>query len=227
MNKGIATITPQERWEIVNKHISIQAQTHVDYTLVFHILLFFSLLAIVGFYWNYQLKKHNAELIKVSETDTLTGLSNRIKLDVQFGLELDRAKRYHRPLSIILIDIDNFKKVNDDLGHLMGDKILVDLAQVANVNIRSTDTIGRWGGEEFLVICPETPLSEALLVADRIRRAIQENSFASKREHTVSSGVAMLIDDESVDSLLHRADTYLYHAKKNGKNQACSLQGSC
>ncbi len=116
LNKAINTITPEERWQIVNKHVSINAQTTVDYKLVFHILILFSVLAMIGFYWNYQLKKHNEELIKVSERDTLTGLSNRTKLDNQFRLEFERGKRYNCPFSIIIFDIDNFKKVNDDFG---------------------------------------------------------------------------------------------------------------
>ncbi len=224
LNKAINTITPEERWQIVNKHVSINAQTTVDYKLVFHILILFSVLAMIGFYWNYQLKKHNEELIKVSERDTLTGLSNRTKLDNQFRLEFERGKRYNCPFSIIIFDIDNFKKVNDDFGHLMGDKILIEIAHIAKVNVRSVDTIGRWGGEEFLVICPEMRIQEALLLADKIRNAIQLHSFESKREHTVSAGVAMFVTEDSVDSLLHRADTYLYEAKKTGKNRVCSLQ---
>lgn len=226
LNKGISTITPQERWEIINKHVSINAQTTVDYKLAFYILVVFGIVAIGGFYWNYQLKKHNEELIRISETDTLTGISNRTKLDAQFQLEFDRAKRYHRPLSIIIFDIDNFKKVNDDFGHLMGDKILIDLAKIAKSNIRSGDTIGRWGGEEFLVICPGTTILEALLLAEKIRNAIRIHSFESGREHTVSAGVAMFTNDDSVDSLLHRADTSLYQAKKSGKDRVCSIQES-
>lgn len=227
LNKGISTITPAERWEIINKHISINAQTVVDYKLVANIIIVFSMLAMIGFYWTYQLKKHNEELIKVSETDTLTGLSNRTKLDAQFRLEFERGKRHNRPFSIIIFDIDNFKKVNDEFGHLMGDKILVELASVAKRNIRSADTIGRWGGEEFLLLCPETTLEEAMDVADRIRHEISIHSFESQKKHTVSAGVAMLIHNDSVDSLLHRADTSLYQAKKNGRNQVCSLQDSC
>jgi diguanylate cyclase (GGDEF)-like protein len=227
LNKGISTITPEERWQIVNKHISINAQTAVDYTLVVYILIAFSMLAMIGFYWNYKLKKYNKELVKVSETDTLTCLSNRVKLDSQFQLEFDLAKRHNRPLSIIIFDVDNFKEVNDEFGHLMGDRVLVDIAQIAKTNIRFADTIGRWGGEEFLVICPGTTIQEALLVANRIRNAIKMHSFNSGREHTVSAGVAVFIRDDSIDSFLHRADTYLYLAKEKGKDRVYSLQGIC
>jgi len=224
LNKGINTITPHERWQIINKHVSINAQTVVDYTLVFNIITAFSILGIIGFYWSYQLKKYNKDLVKISETDTLTGLSNRTKLNSQFCIEFDRGKRYNHPFSIIIFDIDNFKKVNDDFGHLMGDKILIDLAQIAKNNIRSVDTLGRWGGEEFLVLCPATTIHEALLLADRIRNAIKIHAFASKREQTISAGVAMLMNNDSIDSLLHRADTSLYQAKGSGKNRVCSLQ---
>lgn len=223
LNKGIQTITPQAKWEVVNRHVSINAQTVVDYSLILKLIAAFGVLAATGSYWSYKLKQHNKELLKISQTDVLTGLFNRTKLNLQFDLEFQRAKRYSRPLSVVIFDIDNFKKVNDELGHLMGDKALVSIARAAKSNIRSSDTIGRWGGEEFLVICPETSAEEACLVADKIRKVVRTSSpFNNGRVCTVSAGVAMLLSDESMDSLLHRADTFLYHAKHNGKDQVFS-----
>jgi diguanylate cyclase (GGDEF)-like protein len=220
LNKGIQNITPQAKWEIVNKHVSINAQTVVDYSLIFKIIAGFCVLVATGLYWNYKLKMHNQELIKISQTDVLTSLFNRTKLNLQFALEFQRAKRYNRLLSVIIFDIDNFKKVNDELGHLMGDKALIAIAQAAKSNIRSSDTIGRWGGEEFLVICPETSSEDAFLVADKIRKFVKSSSpFDNERICTVSAGVAMLLSEDSMDSLLHRADTFLYQAKYNGRDQ--------
>jgi len=222
LNKGIQTITPEEKWQIVNKHIAINAQTVVDYTLVIKTVAGFVILVLIVLYWNYKLKKYNEELIKVSQTDVLTGLFNRTKLNLQFDLEFDRAMRYNRPLSIIILDIDNFKRINDELGHLMGDKFLIDVAHTSKINIRPSDTIGRWGGEEFLVICPGTHGQDALIVADRIRQSVKEYFQGNNCECTISAGVAMLLpNDQSTDSLLHRADTFLYQAKTEGKDRVC------
>ena len=226
LNRGIRSITPQERWQIVNKHIAINVQTATDYSLLYKILLLFGLLALGGFYWNYQLKQHNRELMRVSQTDVLTGLANRTRLNQVFAQELERSTRYRSPFSIILLDIDNFKRVNDELGHIMGDKVLTEVALVAQETVRSTDTFGRWGGEEFLAICPETSLQGAVELAARIRQALQDHEYSSRRRHTVSAGVAALEGETDMDALLHKADVSLAYAKAHGKNQVCSMQGS-
>lgn len=223
INKGIASITNQERGSVTNQHVSINVQTVVDYDLVFKILAAVFILAVTGGIWAYQLKKHNKELARISQTDTLTGLPNRTKLNARFGAEYDRAKRYHRPLSIIMLDIDHFKRINDEQGHLVGDKVLVEIGRVAQKNVRSSDTLGRWGGEEFLVVCPETAMEAAFQVAERIRGAIEAHAFQSKSAQTISAGVASLASGDSLDSLLIRADTALYQAKDAGRNRVVSL----
>lgn len=225
LNQGILTITPQERWQIVNKHIAINVQTATDYSLLYKILVAFGILVLGGFYWNYQLKEYNRQLMKVSQTDVLTGLPNRTKLNSVFSAEFERAKRYNTPFSIILLDIDNFKKVNDELGHLMGDRILVEVARVGRETVRTTDVFGRWGGEEFLVICPETPLQGGVHLAGRIRQALVDYPFSSGRQHTVSAGVAVCETDQSMDELIHKADLSLLYAKTHGKNQVCTVWG--
>lgn len=226
LNRGIRTITPQERWQIVNKHISIKVQTATDYSLLYKILLLFGLLGLGGFYWNVQLKNHNRELLRVSQTDALTGLANRTRLNQLFSSELARARRYHSPFSIILLDLDNFKRVNDELGHLMGDKVLMEVARVGERTVRNSDTFGRWGGEEFLVLCPETPLQGAIELADRIRQALQTHPFASGRQHTVSVGAATMENESDMDSLIHKADLSLAYAKQQGKNRVCSVDAA-
>ena len=222
LNRGIRTITQQERWQIVNKHISISVQTATDYSLLYKSLLVFGVLTLIGFYWNYQLKKHNQELLKVSQTDVLTGLPNRSRLNQVFLAEFERAKRYNNSFSIILIDIDNFKRVNDELGHLMGDKVLVEVARIGRGSVRGIDTFGRWGGEEFLVVCPQTALQGAVNLATRIRQAIEEYPFSSQRKQTVSAGVATVEDEQDIDALIHKADMSLAQAKMHGKNQVCT-----
>lgn len=223
LNKGISTITPQEKWEIINKHISINVQTVTDYSLVFKIVIAFCLLGFIGLYRHHEMKKINQQLIKISQTDTLTGLPNRLKLDAELSAEFARAKRYGRPFSIIIFDIDNFKKINDELGHLMGDKVLQEIARIVPLNLRPGDVLGRWGGEEFLVLCPETDAQAAYRVADRMRSAIQNHSFATHKQHTVSAGIAALSSADTIDSLLNRADTSMYQAKFSGKNQVCPV----
>ena len=223
LNRGIQTITQQERWQIVNKHISINVQTATDYSLLYKGLAVFGILALIGFYWNFELKKHNRELVRVAQTDVLTGIPNRSQLNKVFLAEFERAKRYNTPFSIILLDIDSFKKVNDELGHLMGDKILVEVARIGREAVRGIDTFGRWGGEEFLVLCPQTELAGAVKLATRIRQAIEANAFSSGRRQMVSAGVATVEAEPDIDALIHKADMSLAQAKANGKNQVCTI----
>ncbi len=223
LSKGIATITPEERWQIVNRHVSIQVQTETDYRLVWELCIGFLVLVCMGIAWSYKLKKYNKKLLRVAETDGLTGIYNRKKVDEELLKEFSKAIRSNKPLAIILIDIDNFKKVNDVWGHLMGDEIIKCVTQIAQGNIRKGDCIGRWGGEEFLILCPNTNEQEGYKVAERIRKEIEEYSFATQTTHTISAGIASLHDGDTIDSLLNRTDMLLYKAKKQGKNQIAFL----
>lgn len=219
LNRAIQTITPQERWQIINRHISINVQAATDYSLVIKLLVAFSVLAVAGFYWNYQLKQHNRELTRVSQTDVLTGLPNRARLNQAFQAEIERCRRYSGFFSILLLDIDNFKAINDEFGHIMGDEILKEFARLGKDRVRSTDIFGRWGGEEFLVLCPETPLPGSVELAEKLRRTWQDHIFSTQRQHTASIGVAVYTPGETMDALLRKADLSLYHAKAHGKNQ--------
>ncbi len=224
LDKGIRSISKRERARIVNEHVSINVQTVVDYALVVKILAGFGVLAIVGFYWNCKLKAHNAELERISRTDALTGLPNRLKLNAVFRDEFTRARRYGHPLSTIMLDIDHFKTVNDELGHLQGDQLLVAIARIVRDSVRECDVVGRWGGEEFLVLCPETDRQGALLAARRICQAVRCAAYPSRRTHTISGGVAEMSPHDSVDSLLSRADRALYRAKNTGRDRVCGLE---
>lgn len=163
-----------------------------------------------------QEKKRAEEL---SIRDRLTGLYNRLKLDETFIQEMERAKRYGHPLSIILFDIDHFKQVNDVHGHQVGDDVLVAVADLLRGNIRAIDTAGRWGGEEFLVICPETASSGGALLADKIRVAIESHHFPTVGQKTASFGVSTSTSDDDAETLTKRADDALYKAKKGGRNR--------
>lgn len=219
LNRGIRSLTVEERQQIVNRHVPITAQTSVDYWLVARVAGFFALLAGVVLWYNRRLKRMNAVLERLARTDPLTDLPNRSRLNELFRREVERAQRYRRPFSIVILDIDHFKRVNDDLGHLAGDRTLQAFAGVVRDSVRGTDTVGRWGGEEFLVLCPETTGEEGVQLAERLRVAIGGTPFEGGRRHTLSAGVATFCAGDSVDALLHRADTALYRAKNGGRDR--------
>lgn len=225
MNRGIATITPQERNQIANRHVSINVQTGIDYELIRNLVIGFSVLLLSNLVWAMKLRKTNAQLRLISQTDRLTGLYNRAALDELLNKEIERSVRYGRAFAVVIVDLDHFKMVNDKLGHLMGDRILVAFAEILKAATRKLDTVGRWGGEEFLVLCPETNAEQALVVADRICAAARSHAFETGWVHTVSAGVATLRAGESLDNLLRRADAALYRAKEEGRDRACGETG--
>lgn len=168
------------------------------------------------------LKESNASLTQLTLTDHLTGIANRSLLDSELRKLRQLYQRYQRPLSILLFDLDHFKKVNDTFGHLNGDKVLIAMANTLKQQVRETDIAGRWGGEEFLVICPDTPEHEAYLLAERLRQAIASLRIPSEEgviKVTTSIGVAALSGQMNVDELLRQADIHLYQAKTQGRNR--------
>ena len=156
----------------------------------------------------------------LSTTDSLTQLYNRRKLGKQLKLEIARTERYDHALSLLLIDIDHFKSINDIYGHQIGDDILTQIACLIRTSIRETDIPGRWGGEEFMVLCPETNEKEAVILAEKLRGTIEEYDF-SKLDNscTISIGVAMHQRGEPENTLVGNADKALYRAKTQGRNR--------
>ena len=167
----------------------------------------------------------NAELLRLSITDNLTKLYNRVKLDKSLQEEMNRSLRYNTNFSIILLDIDYFKKVNDNFGHQVGDEVLIESAQVLSKNIRNVDILGRWGGEEFLVICPETKIEDAIKVASHINAAIKLHKFSTyPNTVTMSLGVASFNKDiKNVDNIILNADKALYQAKEEGRDKVIAF----
>jgi len=214
--KLIESIDEETSRKILNKWISVKYDTKTDYTY-FVVFLFIS--AVFIFYRQYQLKKHNNELEILSITDKLTGIYNRMKLDEVMEYEKNLFDRFHRKLSIIMFDIDDFKKVNDKFGHKIGDEVLQDIAKIVLKNKRKTDILGRWGGEEFLIICHETDLKGAIELAEKFREAICSYSFKKVKRLSASFGVAEFKVHESIEKVFVRADDGLYKAKKSGKNR--------
>lgn len=158
-------------------------------------------------------------LEKLATTDKLTGIYNRHKFEEIFNIELNRVLRYESPLTLIMLDIDFFKKVNDVYGHDTGDYVLKEIVNIVKENIRHSDVFVRWGGEEFLVLCPETDTLSAQTLAEKLRRAIDENLFDKVGRLTCSFGITFYKDKESGDSFIKRADDALYKAKEEGRNR--------
>lgn len=176
-------------------------------------------------------KKVLQQLNQMANQDYLTGIHNRRSLLELAQGEMDRAARYQHPTAVLMIDIDEFKKVNDTYGHLAGDQVLRNLVKVCQGRIRRTDSIGRYGGEEFLVIMPETDLEGALTLAETIRQAASEETLSfdsSIIKYTVSIGVSCATSVSSgsrIEPLIHLADQALYHAKRNGRNRVSTPPG--
>jgi len=168
-----------------------------------------------------ELQEKNEQLQLVSQTDALTGLKNRMKLDEILQHEIALAERYpERTFCIILMDLDHFKSVNDNFGHIAGDQVLVRFAGVLKKNTRSTDTLGRWGGEEFLMICPSMGLDNIYILAEKLRRAICDETFPIVEKLTTSIGITCYHKGDNINSIVKRADKALYEAKEE-RNVCC------
>lgn len=166
-----------------------------------------------------ELKKYTKKCEQLSITDGLTGIYNRKFMDTQLTHEIKRANRYKNDFCLILMDIDHFKEINDKHGHLFGDKVLIRCVSTLSQNIRSSDFLGRWGGEEFLILCPNLTLEDSFKVAEKLRSEISQINFHTDFQVTSSFGVAQYIDSDNSDQLINRVDKALYLAKDNGRNR--------
>ncbi len=172
-----------------------------------------------------ELKEKSNLLEYQASHDSLTGLFNRNKFKDLFGKELRRGIRYNSDLSLILFDLDNFKKVNDTHGHQVGDEVLIEISAIITSGVREHDTVVRWGGEEFIILLPETDIDGAVMVADKLRLLISEAIISSKElSITASFGISKMIKDDTEDSLILRTDNALYKAKQTGKNKIVTME---
>lgn len=165
-----------------------------------------------------ELLSKTTELEFLASTDPLTGLYNRRKFDGLFEQEIRRFKRYRKPLCLFLIDIDHFKLINDEYGHDVGDEVLIELAKVLRAGVRISDVVARWGGEEFMLLGIELDQSRAKLLAEKLRKFINQRNFQFVGKITVSIGIAQIRDDESPEAIQKRVDQALYAAKDNGRD---------
>jgi len=181
---------------------------------------------LVGFYDITAQKNVEAALREQATRDGLTGVYNRRYFYELAARERDRVQRYRRPMSLAMIDADHFKQINDRHGHGVGDEVLRALAETCAKLLRRNDVLARWGGEEFVVLFPETDLAEATVVTERLREAIGRAPFdtaAGPVSFTISGGVVQLASgEETVEALIERADTALYSAKQQGRNRICT-----
>ncbi len=165
------------------------------------------------------LQKANNELEILATTDKLSQLMNRASIDDVFENEIARFWRTKSQFTIVLLDIDFFKQFNDNFGHQIGDKVIVEISRLLKNNIRSTDSVGRWGGEEFLIICPSTDSSGGRKFAESLREKITQHKFANLEKVTCSFGVTTTKTNDQMKDMLKRADTALYKAKDSGRNK--------
>jgi len=192
----------------------------LEYIISITIFVILSLIfpAVAGFKLIKNDEAMKEEIKRLSEEDYLTKLYNRRIIQEIIEKEIIRSNRYDSAFAIILMDIDDFKIINDTFGHNNGDKVLVQFSNTLKHTIREADIAGRWGGEEFLVICPETNIDGAISLAEKLRANIENSEFENAAHLTASFGVAGIRHGDNVKSLIQRADNFLYSAKEAGKN---------
>ena len=233
MSKLIRSIPQSDINAVYQKWISLRFEHKPDHTLLWKVVALITFVVILVLLWNRQLFKLNKkiaeankkleekseELERLSITDGLTGLYNRRHADNRLAKEMVRADRYNGQLSLIMADLDFFKKVNDVWGHQAGDSVLQGFSTILSDNTRETDLVSRWGGEEFLIICPQTDLQGAMTKAENLRRIFANTTFKDIGSKTASFGIAAYLPGENKNSLVKRADDALYRAKDNGRNR--------
>ncbi len=226
LEKSLIATDPRLIDEFMTEGAVVSYDPEVIYTKYWGIALAVVALVSVLAWWNRYLKSLNAKLTEsqrklelLSETDPLTQVFNRLKMDEVFSKEIKDCQRYRSPLSIIMLDIDHFKKINDQFGHVIGDRVLQKITKISKANLRTNDYLGRWGGEEFLVICPSTNIDEAELVAEKLRATLVNTEFSPVERVTASFGIAEWQADESQESIIARADAALYRSKNDGRNK--------
>ncbi|MGJ0287822.1 diguanylate cyclase [Aliarcobacter cryaerophilus] len=204
-------------WTIITEQVGWFSLKEIIFLVIFTTTIFGGLI-----FYQRKLKILNKKLNELYLTDKLTGLYNRFKIDKELSSQKDNIDRNDSySCGLILIDIDYFKSINDTLGHLEGDCILKDISKLLKNNLRKTDIIGRWGGEEFLIILPFTSKDIAKKIAENLRALIEENNFSYKmnRKITISIGVTEFSKSKSVEETLLLVDNLLYKAKENGRNR--------
>ena len=223
-NIPVIMVSASEATQDVIRALDLGASDYVIKPVVFQVLAARMRSALRLKQATEQLESANRDLKRLATTDPLTKLSNRGYFFSLAKAEFSKAQRHKRPLSIIMLDVDNFKSINDTYGHAAGDAALSSLSKTLTKAIRDSDIVGRVGGEEFAVCCPDADLNGALAISERIRKDC-EAQLLHYGDHnfrfTVSLGVTSTTNYElSLNELINKADRLLYHAKHNGKNRS-------
>lgn len=215
---------PELHWYLFVEKREDEALSGIRSTLYLNLLISVMVTGLVLFLVNLLTRRYQRKLETVALSDKLTGLANRQALDMFLQRDMAESRRNGTGLAMLLLDLDRFKEINDARGHLAGDAVLKHVANAIRGQLRDSDVVGRWGGEEFMVILKRTDLNAALLVAEKIRQHLQALPLSYGQHHvqlSCSIGVAVLREGEAEDSLLNRADRGLYAAKQAGRNQVC------
>ncbi|WP_271272101.1 transporter substrate-binding domain-containing diguanylate cyclase [Aliamphritea hakodatensis] len=233
LQKAVNNITNELHRKILNKWIPIKYEKGIDYKLIWEIVLVALLIVLLLMYWNTKVTKanrllkqaqkdieeKNIALERLALTDNLTGLFNRRKLEELLQVELDRKERFERDFCLSILDIDYFKQVNDTFGHQTGDSVLVEVSELLVSSLRKTDYVGRYGGEEFIIIFPESNLDAVTVLLDALRVKIADHGFAEVGSLSASFGFTLSQSGDSIETIIARADEALYRAKEGGRNR--------
>ncbi|WP_448568383.1 diguanylate cyclase [Thalassotalea ganghwensis] len=239
INQAIEKITPEERVEIFNFLKSIKIVERANYKAAMQVALVFLIItALLTFRYvklsiygkllsqknkvleqlHSELDSKNKQLTELAMRDPLTKLFNRAHLSTIIDQQLKLVSRYDKDACMLMIDVDDFKKINDRFGHEHGDQVLIEIANTLSAIARDTDTVARWGGEEFVVICPESTIEQANNLAKRFQNALKVAATEKVNNITCSIGIAKLDNDSSASDWFKRADQAMYQAKSTGKN---------
>ncbi|AXX90689.1 hypothetical protein CKA55_10570 [Arcobacter suis] len=224
LNSAINRFSKEDKNTILNNYQFIFYPKNIDFLFIAKIIIPFILLLAIFIYFNFKLKKEikkrkeiEQQLSELANKDSLTNIFNRRKIEEICELELLRNKRYKSDLSIIFFDINNFKVINDSLGHHLGDEVLVKISNIIGKSIRNTDSIGRWGGDEFLIILPQTNISQCKNIVLHLEKQLSLIEFSESIKVTCSFGIAPHEESDTLDSLLKKADESMYKEKTNHK----------
>lgn len=215
-------LVPEFDWYLIVEQDSAAEERRLGTTLLMNLGISFIIMAVVLLAAYLTLRGYQKQLEDMATRDRLTGVANRHLFEMLFEQAHQSAKRRSRPMSLVSIDLDHFKPINDNYGHQAGDQVLRSVAAVIKQSIRKSDTLSRWGGEEFLLLLDDCNLQDAKARAERIREALQEQTMIFGRNAitvTLSMGVTQCRDDDTLDLCIARADAALYQAKEQGRNR--------
>lgn len=221
-NKAIDSVDTLKRQEILTRWIGVKEEPKIDYTFLWEVMGVIVCILLLIMAYSLHLKISNKKLAQVSREDALTKIGNRLSINEILEDRYQQSIRYKDFTGIALFDIDDFKKINDVHGHLAGDDVLKKFSAILSENIRKTDKVGRWGGEEFLVICSNTNKENLRIMAENLRQKIENYDFSlGGQSVTTSIGLAVFDGLKDIEEVLNEADENLYKAKASGKNRVC------